>query len=206
MARAIRFGAARHRTPCRAGAAACLALAGREPRRPRLVPRQWRKPTYEICARYGRAPNRGPPQWCPDYAIAGRVPPTSRRLHARAYLPYPRAVVSTGRLLGCGVTDARRLEQAPDPTVEPSAVLRRFGCGPDDHVCDIVGDVHVPRSATPTQRVPAALTTHGFGEAKDAGPLEPRTGTEGCASRRPRPPRSRPRSRPTRRHGRRFLR
>lgn len=40
--------------------------------------------------------------------------------------------------------------------------------GPDDHICDIVGDVYVPRSASVHRRMPAVLTTHGFGETKDA--------------------------------------
>ena len=33
--------------------------------------------------------------------------------------------------------------------------------------CDIVGDVYVPTSASPTNRVPAILTTNGFGGSKD---------------------------------------
>jgi predicted acyl esterase len=33
--------------------------------------------------------------------------------------------------------------------------------------CDIVGDLYAPRSATPRHRVPAILTTNGFGGSKD---------------------------------------
>ena len=33
--------------------------------------------------------------------------------------------------------------------------------------CDIVGDLYVPTSASPTSRVPAILTTNGFGGSKD---------------------------------------
>src|SRR6476646_9730456 len=33
--------------------------------------------------------------------------------------------------------------------------------------CDIVGDLYTPRSASPTHRVPAILTTNGFGGSKD---------------------------------------
>lgn len=40
--------------------------------------------------------------------------------------------------------------------------------GPDDdQVCDVVGDVYVPTRATRTNRVPAILTTNGFGGSKD---------------------------------------
>lgn len=37
----------------------------------------------------------------------------------------------------------------------------------DDQVCDVVGDVYVPAAATPSSRVPAILTTNGFGGSKD---------------------------------------
>ena len=37
----------------------------------------------------------------------------------------------------------------------------------DDQVCDIVGDVYVPTSASSSNRVPAILTTNGFGGSKD---------------------------------------
>lgn len=36
-----------------------------------------------------------------------------------------------------------------------------------DEVCDIVGDLYVPDGATSTRRVPAVLTTNGFGGSKD---------------------------------------
>lgn len=36
-----------------------------------------------------------------------------------------------------------------------------------DQSCDIVGDLYVPSAATPTRRVPAVLTTNGFGGSKD---------------------------------------
>ena len=37
----------------------------------------------------------------------------------------------------------------------------------DDRVCDIVGDVYVPDTASATNRMPAILTTNGFGGSKD---------------------------------------
>jgi len=36
-----------------------------------------------------------------------------------------------------------------------------------DQACDIVGDLYLPKSATPTRRVPAILMTNGFGGSKD---------------------------------------
>ena len=40
--------------------------------------------------------------------------------------------------------------------------------GPNGDIpCDIVGDVYVPSTASPTNRVPAILTTNGFGGSKD---------------------------------------
>jgi predicted acyl esterase len=39
--------------------------------------------------------------------------------------------------------------------------------GPDAQVCDIVGDLYVPATASSTNRVPAILTTNGFGGSKD---------------------------------------
>jgi pimeloyl-ACP methyl ester carboxylesterase len=39
--------------------------------------------------------------------------------------------------------------------------------GPSDKLCDIVGDLYLPASASPTSRVPAILTTNGFGGSKD---------------------------------------
>jgi ABC-2 type transport system ATP-binding protein len=40
--------------------------------------------------------------------------------------------------------------------------------GPANNIaCDIIGDLYVPNSASPTSRVPAILTTNGFGGSKD---------------------------------------
>jgi ABC-2 type transport system ATP-binding protein len=39
--------------------------------------------------------------------------------------------------------------------------------GPDAKVCDVVGDVYVPAAASSTNRMPAILTTNGFGGSKD---------------------------------------
>lgn len=39
--------------------------------------------------------------------------------------------------------------------------------GPNDQVCDIVGDLYTPAGASSTNRMPAILTTNGFGGSKD---------------------------------------
>ena len=39
--------------------------------------------------------------------------------------------------------------------------------GPDAEVCDIVGDLYTPTEASSTNRMPAILTTNGFGGSKD---------------------------------------
>src|SRR5437763_5701606 len=36
-----------------------------------------------------------------------------------------------------------------------------------DHACDIIGDLYQPASASGTNKVPAILTTNGFGGSKD---------------------------------------
>lgn len=38
--------------------------------------------------------------------------------------------------------------------------------GPSRQACDVVGDVYIPTGASPTNRVPAILTTNGFGGSK----------------------------------------
>jgi putative CocE/NonD family hydrolase len=44
----------------------------------------------------------------------------------------------------------------------------KVGVGPDGTTeCDIVGDLYLPVEASPVERVPALLTTHGWGATKD---------------------------------------
>src|SRR5690242_13888096 len=44
----------------------------------------------------------------------------------------------------------------------------KVNTGPDGATpCDIIGDLYLPNSATPAHRVPAILTTNGFGGSKD---------------------------------------
>jgi hypothetical protein len=39
--------------------------------------------------------------------------------------------------------------------------------GPDNHPCDVIGDLYLPTAASATHRVPAVLTSNGFGGSKD---------------------------------------
>lgn len=56
---------------------------------------------------------------------------------------------------------------AAAPRYQVQTLHFRVVVGPaNDQVCDIVGDVYVPTSATSTSRVPAILTTNGFGGSK----------------------------------------
>lgn len=43
----------------------------------------------------------------------------------------------------------------------------KVSAGPAQPDCDIVGDLYLPKGASPHNRVPAILTTNGFGGSKD---------------------------------------
>ncbi len=81
-----------------------------------------------------------------------------------------RSAVSLLAAVACVLTGVVTTTPSADagPAYSVATLHFKVEVGPDDHICDIVGDVYVPRSATPTRRVPAVLTTHGFGETKDA--------------------------------------
>lgn len=53
-------------------------------------------------------------------------------------------------------------------TVTVTPLHFKVNVGPTgSEVCDVVGDLYTPSTATPTSRVPAILTTNGFGGSKD---------------------------------------
>ncbi|MEZ0578340.1 CocE/NonD family hydrolase [Nocardioides sp. MH1] len=57
---------------------------------------------------------------------------------------------------------------ADDPAYTVTTLHFKTLVGPaDDKVCDVVGDLYVPAGATSAARVPAVLTTNGFGGSKD---------------------------------------
>ena len=63
------------------------------------------------------------------------------------------------------------LATAPSSTAaEPYSVQTlhfKVTVGPDAEVCDIVGDLYTPAGASSSNRMPAILTTNGFGGSKD---------------------------------------
>lgn len=56
-------------------------------------------------------------------------------------------------------------EQAAAYTVQ--TLHFKVSAGPGQPDCDIIGDLYLPRQASPRRRVPAILTTNGFGGSKD---------------------------------------
>ncbi|KRA31041.1 MULTISPECIES: CocE/NonD family hydrolase [unclassified Nocardioides] len=54
-----------------------------------------------------------------------------------------------------------------DETFTQQTLHFKVTTGPDDKVCDIVGDVYIPAAASRSNRVPAILITNGFGGSKD---------------------------------------
>jgi ABC-2 type transport system ATP-binding protein len=71
-------------------------------------------------------------------------------------------------LLALGATPA--LGAAPAaaaPTYSVQTLHFKVTTGPDDTVCDVVGDLYTPAAASSSNRMPAILTTNGFGGSKD---------------------------------------
>lgn len=57
---------------------------------------------------------------------------------------------------------------AAEPAYSVTTLHFKVVVGPaNDQVCDVVGDVYVPTAASRTNRMPAILTTNGFGGSKD---------------------------------------
>jgi ABC-2 type transport system ATP-binding protein len=55
---------------------------------------------------------------------------------------------------------------AADPTYTVTTLHFKVTAGPEG-TCDVVGDLYTPTAASSTSRVPAILTTNGFGGSKD---------------------------------------
>lgn len=62
-------------------------------------------------------------------------------------------------------TSTQGAEPAPPYTVQ--TLHFKVSAGPGQPDCDIVGDLYLPKDASPGKRVPAILTTNGFGGSKD---------------------------------------
>src|SRR4051794_35846940 len=82
----------------------------------------------------------------------------------------PRLSVATIILLVVGALGAAGLSTsataAADYTVRTLHFKVNIGPG-GTQVCDILGDLYLPSSASSTNKVPAILTTNGFGGSKD---------------------------------------
>jgi predicted acyl esterase len=62
------------------------------------------------------------------------------------------------------------LTSSPSAAADPFTVQTlhfKVTAGPSAKVCDIVGDLYTPAAASSTNRMPAILTTNGFGGSKD---------------------------------------
>jgi len=80
------------------------------------------------------------------------------------------AALAAALALLAGATQVLTLSSAS--AEEPDVIVRtlhfKVNVGPNlDKVCDIVGDIYVPREASALNKVPAVLTTNGFGGSKD---------------------------------------
>ncbi len=69
--------------------------------------------------------------------------------------------------LGLAATTLVQPAGAAEPTYTVQTLHFAVNTGPAGNVpCDIVGDLYLPKTATSTKRVPAILTTNGFGGSK----------------------------------------
>jgi ABC-2 type transport system ATP-binding protein len=74
------------------------------------------------------------------------------------------AVLALGSTLA-GPSTAASTDAAPPYSVQ--TLHFKVAVGPDAKVCDIVGDLYTPTAASSSNRMPAILTTNGFGGSKD---------------------------------------
>src|SRR5947199_10470676 len=59
-------------------------------------------------------------------------------------------------------------DSTPPYTKISDQTTRATGLGPNgDQYCDVLYDLYVPNSASPSSPIPAILTTNGFGGSKD---------------------------------------
>jgi predicted acyl esterase len=87
--------------------------------------------------------------------------PSPRRLAPLAVLALAAGGLATAAL---GTSTA----SATTPAYTVQTLHFKVDIGPNhDQTCDVVGDLYLPASASSTARVPAILTTNGFGGSKD---------------------------------------
>lgn len=67
---------------------------------------------------------------------------------------------------GAPAAPAFPADPAAEPVVRELAIEVTVGPADDRHACTVVADLYLPGTAGPDHRVPAILTTHGFGGSK----------------------------------------
>ncbi|GAB2968948.1 alpha/beta fold hydrolase [Nocardioides montaniterrae] len=85
-------------------------------------------------------------------------------MHLRGTYAALTTLALAGALVSTGLTPGAHA----DPAYTVQTLHFKVVVGPnDDTTCDIVGDLYQPATASATNRVPAILTTNGFGGSKD---------------------------------------
>ncbi|HJQ06350.1 MAG TPA: CocE/NonD family hydrolase [Nocardioides sp.] len=80
----------------------------------------------------------------------------------------PLYAATSALLLAGALAPSTLAHAAADPAYSVTTLHFKVVVGPnDDQTCDIVGDLYTPAVASPTHRVPAILTTNGFGGSKN---------------------------------------
>src|SRR5690348_12133916 len=88
-----------------------------------------------------------------------------RRILTRRIAPIAALALSAGIAGAVGFSPTAHADTA---TYTVTTLHFKVNTGPDGATpCDIVGDLYLPNSASPTSRVPSILTTNGFGGSKD---------------------------------------
>jgi ABC-2 type transport system ATP-binding protein len=88
-----------------------------------------------------------------------------RLLTARRVAPLAALAVAAGISATVGLSPSASADTA---TYSVTTLHFKVNTGPDGATpCDIIGDLYLPNSASSSHRVPAILTTNGFGGSKD---------------------------------------
>src|SRR5947207_15199008 len=88
-----------------------------------------------------------------------------RLLTTRRVAPLAALALAAGISATLGLPPSANADTA---TYSVTTLHFKVSTGPDGATpCDIVGDLYLPNSASSTNRVPAILTTNGFGGSKD---------------------------------------
>jgi ABC-2 type transport system ATP-binding protein len=81
---------------------------------------------------------------------------------------HSRSLVAAALLCSALAASAMALPAQGDPAFSKQTLYFKVAIGPDNNQpCTIIGDLYLPSTASATNRVPAILTTNGFGGSKD---------------------------------------